>query len=408
MALLESFQSFEILKEECLKRHIVVKEYNWNDLAVLSYHHIKSDSRDPLVQECRGVVIDKTTMRIVCRPFNKFENYVPENHAKTLEGKKYEFRAKLDGTLLKVFYYNDKWWFGTRTEIDAFGVNRDSGFSFISLVLLSLGLESIKQLQSWCDIYLDKESTHLFEIISQYNRVVIDYEATQLYYLGSVKTETGHHYNIPYGTFPRAVRRPVVLPDDYTAEGMLDDLNTSNNSHIEGYVLYIDDVPTYKFKSRLYVVHSLLRNNGGLSLDDKLIKRYLSTIVCISEINEWCASFPEHRDLLKEIDKLFNHNVTYITNKIMDAFIEHHETKDFGTTSFRKLIGLATKGCPINGVLFHACSELYSEFITQFDNEDFTDEDVRKSLYTYLENMVRTAICEVSGRHQEEFIFWNP
>ena len=61
----------ELISEKpyCIK--VTEKE----DLVCLKYSQIDSDFNEPLVRECRGIILEKDTWKIVCYPFKKFFNY---------------------------------------------------------------------------------------------------------------------------------------------------------------------------------------------------------------------------------------------------------------------------------------------------------------------------------------------
>ena len=62
-------------------REILCKDpYNlkWQedgDYILFSYNQLSSDFSIPLVREARGIIFEKNTYEIVCRPFTKFANY---------------------------------------------------------------------------------------------------------------------------------------------------------------------------------------------------------------------------------------------------------------------------------------------------------------------------------------------
>lgn len=60
---------------------IKVKEYEEQGLFVLNYDQIASPKMDAIVQECRGLIIDKNT-EVVCRPFDRFFNYGKQKQTK--------------------------------------------------------------------------------------------------------------------------------------------------------------------------------------------------------------------------------------------------------------------------------------------------------------------------------------
>ena len=50
---------------------IKVKDYPEQKLAVLNYDQINSPKMEPIVQECRGLILDHA-LNTVCRPFDRF------------------------------------------------------------------------------------------------------------------------------------------------------------------------------------------------------------------------------------------------------------------------------------------------------------------------------------------------
>ena len=53
---------------------IKVKDYPEQKLVVLNYDQINSPKMEPIVQECRGLILDYA-LNVVCRPFDRFFNY---------------------------------------------------------------------------------------------------------------------------------------------------------------------------------------------------------------------------------------------------------------------------------------------------------------------------------------------
>ncbi len=68
--LMENHPEWLSLLETVYKIHVVRDE----DLVSLKYNMIESPMAEPIVQECRGMVVDTASKRILAHPYNKFWN----------------------------------------------------------------------------------------------------------------------------------------------------------------------------------------------------------------------------------------------------------------------------------------------------------------------------------------------
>ena len=91
---------------------IKVKDYPEQKLVVLNYDQINSPKMEPIVQECRGIILDYA-LNVVCRPFDRFFNY-GEAETDKMDLTEYTYFPKLDGSLIKVYYWNNSWRIATR------------------------------------------------------------------------------------------------------------------------------------------------------------------------------------------------------------------------------------------------------------------------------------------------------
>jgi len=78
------------------------------DLVSLKYNQIESPMHEPIVQECRGMVVHVSTGTILAHPYNKFWNHgealaapIDWNTARVLE--------KLDGSLMILYHHGGEW-----------------------------------------------------------------------------------------------------------------------------------------------------------------------------------------------------------------------------------------------------------------------------------------------------------
>jgi hypothetical protein len=89
------------------------------ELVTLCYDHTKT-SRNPITNECRGIVLDKNTYEIRAYPFSRFGDYDPK---KTTDFDFSDFKCfeKIDGSLIILYFYAGKWNIGTKSMPDGRG-----------------------------------------------------------------------------------------------------------------------------------------------------------------------------------------------------------------------------------------------------------------------------------------------
>src|SRR6476659_8011413 len=80
------------------------------DLVSLKYDQINSPMADPIVQECRGVVVHVPTGTVLAHPYNKFWNH-GEHLAATIDWSTARVQDKLDGSLMILYWHpaNGAW-----------------------------------------------------------------------------------------------------------------------------------------------------------------------------------------------------------------------------------------------------------------------------------------------------------
>lgn len=245
---------------------------------------VMADFSDPIVQQCRGIIFKKENGNYVCvcRPFDKFFNYQEENAAE-VDWTTARVQEKIDGSLIKL-YYDNYWRWSTNGVIDAFGADVNEFLTFGEL---------IKKADNYNDINLntlDKEYTYMFELVSPYNRVVIDYKKIHLYHIGTRNTITGEEVNMDIG---------VEKPKEYMLSSLDDCVRAVNEMNLdvveqEGFVVVDGDYKRIKIKSPKYFLYHKLWNNGSLT------PKRMIEMIKNGEMDDVIAQFPAlAEDILK-------------------------------------------------------------------------------------------------------------
>lgn len=122
---------------------------------------------DEVTLQCRGLITENTTGKILIRPFKKFFNYeeVIGKGVIPTEGDYVYIQEKMDGSLGILFHYDGEWIMSTRG-------------SFTSDQAIE-GMEILKRNYPVLDKAWMREYAYLVEIIYPDNRIVVDYEGEE-------------------------------------------------------------------------------------------------------------------------------------------------------------------------------------------------------------------------------------
>lgn len=254
------------------------------DLALLKYNQYNSDFTNPIVRECRGIIFYKPTWDVVCFPFTKFFNE-GEVYADHLDESELHVYEKVDGSLAKVWYFEGAWRLSSNGTIDAADALTDlSGYNFQSLFMRALSTYGLDW-QSFTST-LDKNYTYMYELATEVNRIVVEYQGFHVYYLGQRNIHTFQEEYIPDERIDNVqVYSFKTIKDIIAAAEALPD-------NAEGYVVRDKNWNRVKIKSPRYFLLHKLANNGK----PDLVEYYLE-----NELSELFAYFPEYREEAVEV-----------------------------------------------------------------------------------------------------------
>jgi len=222
------------------------------DLTIFNYG-IGADFSNPLVQEARGIILRENN--VVCWPFRKFGNY-SEEYCDSIDWSSAQVQEKIDGSIVKLWWNNNAWQWSTNKTINAANAPiADVDISFLDVIQSADNYENIAFDE------LNKHYTYIFELTSPMTQIVIKYDNTHLYHLGTRDNVSGQEYLLDIG-----IEQPkrYDISNFEQALAAVNVLNDTNIAH-EGFVVVDKYFNRIKIKTPQYIMYHHAINNGHIT-----------------------------------------------------------------------------------------------------------------------------------------------
>lgn len=262
-------------------------KYN-NNLFIVSYDHIRTSFNKKGSIALRGTIfeLDNNNIfrgKIVCLPFYKFFNYGESNSYKGDYNNIYSIYEKIDGSLIKLYYYNNKWCIGSNNMLNVYDCpidNKTLGDIFdIAIKKYNFNYNN-----------LDKNKIYCLELVSPENRIVLKYNNYELYHLMTRCMITLDEYEDDIG-IPKPINYKYKNLDDVI-------LSLKNIEEKEGYVIKYKCGNRVKIKSEWYILNHHMGDRENRLSGKNILKYILNDIV-----DDIIGRYP---DIIPEVDKMKN------------------------------------------------------------------------------------------------------
>lgn len=266
---------------------------------IFNYDQIRSDFNRTLVREARGIIFRKGQWENpVCWPFTKFGNF-GQSWVEDINWDTAFVSEKVDGSLMKV-WWDGEWNISTNGTIDAFKAElgdvrmRNFGEYFINTLL--------QHYNNATEFYntLDEDKTYMFELVGPYNRVVIPYEQSDLYFLGARNKYTGEEFNCSPLTACALGMGRFKLPKQYPFNTLEHCIKVTENFpwDAEGVVACDARFNRVKIKSPAYVMAHFARNNNVIN------RKHLINVILTNEVEEFLCYAADYKEELEKVQNL--------------------------------------------------------------------------------------------------------
>ncbi len=265
------------------------------NLVLLKYSQIASDMSLPIVQECRGIILDEADgWRVVSRAYDKFFNYGEPNAAE-IDWTTAVVQEKVDGTLCTVYEYAGARHVATTGTPDASGPVNNGELIFAALFWETLGLYLGEDWDTppwenddWC---------YLFELTTPHNRVIVNHLTAGLTLLGVRDRVSGQWVKTSDTVMVKVV--PVVREYALQSfEGIQNTFDRMDPLQQEGYVVVDAQGHRVKVKHPGYVALHHMK--------DGMTEKSMLEVIQRGEVPEVMVHFPEIADAFGQINTRYD------------------------------------------------------------------------------------------------------
>lgn len=288
------------LSDEFLKENKIDKcfEKNYPNLYLLKYEKTTDDSYydNPIIREARGIILEKDTNKIICYGLNKF-NKKPE----TLDLTDCTIEEAIEGTQIRLYYYNNEWISTTARRITA----KRSKWNYVKTFY-----DLFKDVENYIDYEkLDKNHTYTFIMKHIENRIVSNVTKNELIHIHTRDNETLQELDIDIG-----IKKPEQF--NYTKDELLNKLKDLT-FEVKGFVIKDND-NRYMYHTENY---DYVKNLKGNNYNDTYNYLYL---LQNNKLNEFISYFPENKLKFSTIKKTIDNLCT----NIQQLYFKKHVKKE--------------------------------------------------------------------------------
>lgn len=259
------------------------------NLVMFKYNQLDSDLGNPIVQECRGLILDADTFEVVSFPFTKFFNY-GEANAVDVDWRTSYVTEKIDGSIVKVVNLDGNFLISTNGVIDAFKCSLSDSVGCPYASFGELFMEGMKfyglTIEDFPRLFAPG-FTYMFELTSPWNQVVVQWSETKVSLIGIRNNTTLKETFFGDSELAQVFDTPRIFPITNidqcveAAKALPDDA--------EGYVVVDANFNRIKIKSPRYVQLHYMAGNQTWGAGRVL------EILRANEVSEYIAYFPKFK-----------------------------------------------------------------------------------------------------------------
>ena len=347
-----------------------LKSREYDNKILLKYDQLVSPTLMALseMQDCRGLILEKDTWKVMSLAFRKFFN-AQEGNAHKIDWNTAHVLEKLDGTLIQVYWdkHNNKWFAGTTGTAEGEGeVNNKMGTTFNDLFW-----DTVIDKYRFSRKSLNKDFCYVFELTTPYNIVVKPHGKSSATLLTVRNLETLEEMSYDKMVkLSNILDLPVVKSYDLNAKDVGALLRTFEGMpwSEEGYVVVDAEFNRIKIKNPAYLaVHHL---------KGKTAEHNILTIVKTNEIEEFASTFPERKEELYRLKESYDDLILRL--KFLWEELKLHKPKNIMASEKKRYAAKVFELCdkydlkPFTGMCFGLVEgkiESVEDFMLKYDDK---------------------------------------
>jgi hypothetical protein len=300
-----------------IENHIKkINNKKFPELSLFKYSKDKSNFETVDVRQARGIILNRDN-NIICYSLNKFNNRENKDHKHFNSiWKECIIEEAIEGTQIRLYYYNNEWQVTTARTILA----ENSKWDYI---------KSFQQLFNDVNKHIDynllnKDYTYTFILKHIENRIISNIKKNELIHIHTRNNKTCDELNVDIN-----IKKPTVYHfNNY--EDLINDLE-SLTFESKGYVLKYKD-ERYMFISNEY---NKIKNLKGNHLNK--LYHYID-LIKKSELEEFLIYFSEYNIIFNNVKNDLNNFINKIHNLYLNVNIHKSIKLNEIQKDFRKTI----------------------------------------------------------------------
>lgn len=324
----EIFEPYDKLVQEGYLRKVEDGDlvlYNYTDKCTFDGQWNK------YTMECRGLVFNKKTLKVVARPFPKFFNLGEKEFTQfsKLPDLPYTVHEKNDGSMGIIFHDGTKWRVNTRGSFSS-----------------DQAIEATRMLEEKYDLgIVHEDTTLLVEIIYPENKIIVDYgEERKLVLLGLFDRRTGKEYTCikEIGTL---TKMESAKKYSHTIEEMIE-LQKTIPKNEEGFVVRFENGLRVKIKGDEYLkIARIMSKTSPLTLWESMTNGTVSSKLMEAIPEEILGEYTPIQDILER-----KYSTSLI--RIHNEFTHVQALLNNGGNSRKFIANFINKTCVYTGPMF--------------------------------------------------------
>ena len=284
-----------------------------NDLSI--YHYLDCDvNTDAETKKYRGVVMNNEG-KTICRSFgftpeiDETDNELMTSVVEPFLKEQVRVLEAYEGTLLRVFFYDNKWYISTCRKLDAFkskwGSNKSFGELFEDMIETPF--------EYFCKNTLDETKVYCY-VIRTYNKnriVCSGYEKPELFLVGTYDNGDFDKFNFEKCNVP-------LVQDITTMDALKAHMEKIDPSKLQGVILMNEKGECVKVMKHEYVEAFKLRGN-----QPNILLRYieLQQEGNPSKVETFFNMYPEQKEHIVAFTDVIDDICYYVFRKYRNRFI---------------------------------------------------------------------------------------